>query len=429
MDRFRAPPAGIDWRPMVATFRRWAEPRTGPLLFLATTALYLAVGPWRPADSFAPLADAFLHGRLYVTEALPTLEMVPTVGGLYSPFPPVPALPMIPFVAVLGTGLVDTNWTSAIAGGLAACLMWSVLLRLGLERPPARWMAAAFAFGSELLYVGATGGQHHWPQVLALCLALAAFRLALDGRWPFLAGLVLGLAAGCRVPAVLAAPLFVAIYAGRPGNLRPIGRLADLRAMDRSSAVRSLRFLAGLALPLVAVGWYNTARFGSPLEFGYGLIVSQVDGRSVLSEPWYAQGIESLSYLPRNLYAMLFRSFDFVEQAPWLRPSWMGASILLTMPALAYLLRARLRDPLVAWCLAAAGLTLVPDLLHGAVGFAQFGYRFILDALPYLWVALALTMRERLARSDRLARAALLAGLAVNAYGLAAIWGLGFVSY
>jgi hypothetical protein len=414
---------------MLATFRRWAEPRTGPLLFLATTALYLALGPWWTADSFAPLADAFLHGRLYVTVALPTLEMVPAAGGLYSPFPPVPALPMIPFAAVLGTGLVDTNWTTAIAGGLAAWLMWSVLLRLGLQRPAARWMAAAFAFGSELLYVGATGGQHHWPQVLALCLALAAFRLALDGRWPMLAGLALGLAAGSRVPAVLAAPLFVAIYAGRPGSLRPIGRLADLRAMDRSSAVRSLRFLAGLALPLVAVGWYNAARFGSPLEFGYGLIVSQVNGRSVLSEPWYAQGIESLSYLPRNLYTMLFRSFDFVEQAPWLRPNWMGASILLTMPALLYLLRARLRDPFVAWCLAAAGLALVPDLLHGAVGFAQFGYRFILDALPYLWVALALTMRERLRRSDRLARAALLAGVAVNAYGLAAIWGLGFVSY
>lgn len=414
---------------MLATFRRWAEPRTGPLLFLATTALYLLVGPWQTADSFAPLAEAFLHGRLSVAGTLPNLEMVPTAGGLYSPFPPVPALPMIPFVALLGTALVDTNWTTAIAGGLATWLMWSVLLRLGLERPAARWMAAAFAFGSELLYVGATGGQHHWPQVLALCLALAALRLALDGRWPLLAGLALGLAAGSRLPAVLAAPLFVAIYAGRPGSLRPIGRLAGLRAMDRSTAIRCLRFLVGLALPLVAVGWYNAVRFGSPLEFGYGLIASEVNGQSVLSEPWYAQGIESLSYVPRNLYAMLFRSFDFVEQAPWLRPNWMGASILLTMPALLYLVRARLRDPLVAWCLAAAGLTLVPDLLHGNVGFAQFGYRFILDALPFLWVALALTMRERLGRSDTVARAALLAGVVVNAYGLVAIWGLGFVSF
>jgi hypothetical protein len=414
---------------MLATFRRWAEPRTGPLLFVATTTLYLVVGPWQTVDSFAPLADAFLHGRLYVAGTLPNLEMVPTAMGLYSPFPPVPALPMIPLVALLGTAVVDTNWTTAIAGGLAAWLTWSVLLRLGLERPAARWMAAAFAFGSELLYVGATGGQHHWPQVLALCLALAALRLALDGRWPLLAGLALGLAAGSRLPAVLAGPLFLALCAGRQGSLQPIWRLADVRAMDRSGVLRCLRFLVGLALPLAAVAWYNVVRFGSPLEFGYGLIVSGINGQSVLAEPWYAQGIESLSYIPRNLYAMLFRSFDFVEQAPWLRPNWMGASILLTMPALLYLLRARLRDPLVAWCLAAAGLALVPDLLHGNVGFAQFGYRFILDALPYLWIALALTMRERLGHPDRLARAALLAGVVVNAYGLIAIWGLQFVSF
>jgi hypothetical protein len=272
--------------------------------------------------------------------------------------------------------------------------------------------------------------------VLALCFALAAFRLALDGRWPILAGLALGLAAGSRVPAVLAALLFVAIYAGRPGSLRPIpgslrpiALLTDLRAIDRAGVMRVVRFLAGLALPLLAVGWYNAARFGSPFEFGYGLIVSQVNGQSVLAEPWYAQGIESIAYVPRNLYTMLLRSFDFVEEAPWLRPNWYGASILLTMPALLYLLRARPRDPLVAWCLVAAGLTLVPDLLHGNVGFAQFGYRFILDALPYLWVVLALTMRERLGRPDRLARAALLAGVVVNVYGLVAIWGLGFVSF
>ncbi len=415
---------------MLANVRNWAEPRTGPLLFLATATIYLAVGPWSTADSFAPLADAFLHGRLFVTIPLPALEMVPRAGGgLYSPFPPVPAVVMAPFVAILGTAWVDTNWTTAIAGGVSAWLMWSVLLRLGLERSVARWMTVAFAFGSELLFVGATGGQHHWPQVLALCLALAAFRLAIDGRWPVAAGLALGLAAGSRLPAVMAAPLFLAACAAPAGGVRPVLSPGTIRSVDRAGMIRAGRFAFGLAIPLVALGWYNAARFGSPVEFGYGLIVNPATGRSVLEEPWYAQGIESIAYVPRNLYAIFFRSFDFVEQAPWLRPNWMGTSILLTMPALLYLIRARLRDPLVAWCLLAAAMALVPDLLHGAVGFAQFGYRFILDALPYLWIALAITLRDSLVRGDRLVRAALIAGMVANAYGLIAIWGLGFVSY
>ncbi len=126
---------------------------------------------------------------------------------------------------------------------------------------------------------------------------------------------------------------------------------------------------------------------------------------------------------------MLFRSVDFVEQPPFLRPNWMGTSILLTTPVLLFLARARARNPVVAWCLVASVLTIAPDLLHGAVGFAQFGYRFILDALPCLWIALALSLEARLARGDGLVRAALVAGMVVNAYGLIAIWGLGFVAY
>ena len=403
---------------MLASVRSWAERHTGLLLLFVAAMVYLVGGPWIGAgDSFAPLADAFLHGRLYVTEAMPSLEMVPRPGGgWYSPFPPVPAIAMVPFVSVLGTTLVDTNWTTAIVGGIAVVLMWGILRRVSLEPRVALWLALAFAFGSELLWVAASGGQHHLPQVLALCLALGALRLALDRRHPLVAGLLLGLAAGSRLPAALATPLLLALYGGLAGGDR----------VERSRAVRDgAWFLAGLALPLTGLALYNIARFGSPFEFGYGMIVNP-EGQSVLAEPWYSDGIESITYLPRNLYAMLVRSFDFVDQPPWLRPNWMGTSILITMPVLLYLVRARLRDPLVAWCLLAAGLTILPDLLHGAVGFSQFGYRFILDALPYLWLALALTIRDRF---DRVARAALLLGVGVNLYGLIAVWGLGFVSY
>ena len=44
----------------------------------------------------------------------------------------------------------------------------------------------------------------------------------------------------------------------------------------------------------------------------------------------------------------------------------------------------------VAATAAAALLALIPDLLHGTVGFQQFGYRFSIDAQPFL-AALALS--------------------------------------
>ena len=54
-------------------------------------------------DYFVRLADAFLHGRLYLTEAPSWLnELVPGGGGWYVVYPPVPALLLVPFVALFG---------------------------------------------------------------------------------------------------------------------------------------------------------------------------------------------------------------------------------------------------------------------------------------------------------------------------------------
>jgi hypothetical protein len=94
------------------------------------------------------------------------------------------------------------------------------------------------------------------------------------------------------------------------------------------------------------------------------------------------------------------------------------------MPILGWLIRAPLRDPLVAYALGSAGLIVLVELMHGETGHAQFGYRFIVDALPLLWLVLALVFRCRLGRG---AVAAGIAGIALFAYGVIAIYGFNFV--
>ena len=71
---------------------------------------------------------------------------------------------------------------------------------------------------------------------------------------------------------------------------------------------------------------YNVARFEDPAEFGYNLVLNS-QGQSVLTEPWYQEGINSIGYIPRNLNVMLFKTFDFQEQFPWFRPNWIGMSL------------------------------------------------------------------------------------------------------
>src|SRR4029077_5589917 len=76
----------------------------------------------------------------------------------------------------------------------------------------------------------------------------------------------------------------------------------------------------------------------------------------------------------------------------FLRPHFVGMSLFLTTPALLFVfagLQDIRRSVVVAATAVAAGLALLPDVLHGTVGFAQFGYRFSIDAQPFL-IALAL---------------------------------------
>jgi len=204
-----------------------------------------------------------------------------------------------------------------------------------------------------------------------------------------------------RLPRGLTVPLLLYLYRG-PGQRGTWARL-----------------LVGIAVPAALVAVYNLARFGDPLEFGYGLI-RNVDGESVLDEPWYEHGIVSLRYIPGGLYAMLFRGFEWQDQSPWVMPGYIGSSVLLTMPILWWIFDARGRLALVAGVTAA--LILLPDLAHGNPGFAQLGYRYIVDALPVLWLMLGLAFRDRIGRA---AWAALIGGGVVMWWLCMTIW-LGF---
>jgi hypothetical protein len=247
-------------------------------------------------------------------------------------------------------------------------------------------------------------------------LLLGAITLGLGRQWPVLAGLLLVAAAAARLPVGLALPLILWLYRPR-------------RTTSASPASRQwLWVLAAMALPMLLVALYNLARFASPFEFGYGLIQDEKGG-SVLDEWWYAEGIVSLSYLPNGLYTMLLSGLEttsclvtragcvFRYEFPWVYGNPAGASVLLTMPILWWVVEARGRLAVVAAI--SAVLVMLPNLMHGNPGFAQIGYRFILDALPILWLMLGLAFRHSMPRA---AAVALAAGALINIWLATVFW-------
>ena len=389
----------------------WSDNRTEALgllaLVVACMVIYSLAGPSQyHTDGWFPLADSFLHGRLWVDGSRPWIERVPGPNGEYFlPFPPVPALVLVPQVALFGQDLADTGGMCALVGALNVFLVYALLSYFQLKGRAVAVLLVAFFLGSEYLYVAATGGIHHWTEILVVSFLLGALNLALRGRWPWVGGILFGLAVGCRPSVLLAGPALAVLY----------WRFGGPRAV--------VSVVIGAALIGLCLAWYNWARFGSPSEFGYDLITGP-NGEKVLDEPWYSQGIESPFYIARGLYTMFLRGFEFDEAFPWLKPSWAGTSVLLTMPFLVYLGRAVWKSPLIlaGWL---GLLPLVMDLMHGNPGFAQFGYRFILDGMPFIWMLLAMVVvRNGLTRGFV---AAVAVGILVNSYGLACI-AAGFIT-
>jgi hypothetical protein len=382
------------------------------LAFLALVAYWFTGPQGAGGDQFVPLADAFLHGRLSIPVDRPWMELVPVPdgsGAQYSPFPPVPALTLMPVIALLGlfpgVGELSGNVMSAIVGGVNVALAWYLLAAIGVALRPRLVIIVGFAFTTHW-WVAGMAGTHHYAAVVATFFLLLALNLGVRRRWPLAAGLALGLAAGSRLPTGLALPLLLAFFADR---WRP----------TRAQVV----LLIGLAVPAVLFAWYNVARFGSPFDTGYAHIPSGDAGGLVTDEPWFSHGLLSPFYIPRHLYAMFVQGPVLTDAFPYLKPSFTGLALTLSTPFLYWAVKAR--GPLVAIAWLSVALVLLPDVMHGSWGFAQFGYRFILDAVPLLLLLLGWAYRERASWSLVTAVAV---SVAVHAWGIWVVnlYGFGF---
>jgi hypothetical protein len=385
------------------------------LIAIVATAIYLYTAERDPIpfDYFVRLADAFLQGRLYLTEAPSWLnELVPGGGGWYVVYPPVPAVMLLPFVAVFGSEFPQ-QVASCLFGGVTVGLAWLLFGRFALDGRRRLVLTAVFGFGTVFWYVAETGSAWYLGHVCAVMFSTAAVLLAIDRRWPLAVGVLLGLAAISRLPVALACVGVLLLVLGIGWPIRiPTDRMLALR--------RTLLFGIGMAIPVGLYFAYNLARWGTLLDEGY----TRIPG--VLEDPIYAEhGIFSIEYVPRHLYAIFLQSWNYVDDPPWLQPNWYGLALFLTTPLLVWLVRARLQDPRVLASVVATALVSIPIITHGNVGLAQFGYRFSLDVQVFLFVILA-TVFER-----GMSRIAVLAGLASIAICAYAIWALSieFVSF
>lgn len=370
----------------------WLVPLALYFVFLAA---FLWLGKPEDQDVHDDLAAAFLSGQISVPLGS-HWELIPNGDGrAWSPFPPVPALPYIPFL-LTGVTVFSTQ-LGALLGALCPPLILLALRRMAVPMSTAAWVAVGIG-GATFGHVAGLSNLWFYPEVLGTVLSLAALLVALSGRAPLVAGLLLGLAAGSRLPTGFILPLLAYLY--------------------RPSRGAIVRLVAGVLVIAIPVALYNVARFGSPFEFGYGLIESfWHPGEPVTAEPYFREGVVDASYIPRSLAAMLLQGYEVRLDFPWIAYPVSGVGVPLSAPILLLALRAP-RSTLMAVAWLSFVLVMLPNWAHGSWGFWQFGYRFIIDATAPLVVLIGLYYRDR--QPDWLLRIAAVAGITFTLYAFAA---------
>ena len=380
----------------------------------AACIVYLAAGfgLLTDYDYYGRLAQAMLAGHWWLDEAPPWLNELLSCGdGRWCvAYPPLPAILTIPFAAFLPSALAQVL-VSRLCGGVSAGILFLALRSFGAPRAVATLGTVLSAVGTTLFFSTVDGRAWYDAHSVAMPFLCAAFLFAARGNSAWLLGAAIGLATLSRLPVAAATPALALLLARRSGT--PLARVG-------------VGVIAGgLPFAVIYVG-YNLLRWGTPLDDGYA--------RLAIGDVFFAQGVFSLFYIPRHLYAIFLEPFEFVEGVPWfLRPSIKGTSLFFTTPAFLWIfggLRHVRRDPAIAYVTLAALLALLPDVLHGTVGFAQFGYRFSLDAQPFL-IALAVAGDARArdawrARPSRLFIAAIVLSVVINLYATIAITRFGW---
>jgi hypothetical protein len=338
------------------------------------------------------VAANFLRGQIGFTLPQPSWlnEFVLFDGAYYSVFPLGSVLSMLPFAFLQTIGLID-NMPGAFIATLCATVSCVFLLliahRYDVSQTRRIVMTLGILFGTwtwtNLTMAGA------WQLALGFALVgeLGAIYFTVYDRRPLLAGIFFALAFGNRTEVLLTAPVFLYLLNRQDAETQSKEKKGDEEQSGKTlhlgvSTVKSLAAFCAMPFALgVATLIYNYVRFHSFTDFGYARIPG------VLNERWYNHGIFSLYYIPRQAWEMLIRPWELRSVFPYVAPNGFSSSILLSSPFLLFAFRRGATDftlKHVSWIAVVVMALLM--WIHGNSGGWQFGYRYAITVLPWLFV-------------------------------------------
>lgn len=337
------------------------------------------------------LADAFLHGRMYLIDPASTGDMTLYLGHLYIPIPPLPAILIMPFIAIWGMETFNTTIFSLLISSTTSALLFLSLDELSrlkwirISRSAIIWLVALFSFGTVQLWLSISSVVWFFSQICTVLFVAAAFFFALKRFPAWLTGSALALA-------VLGRPNVFALWPA----LVFITLQLQIDLDGKFSWKQFLTWAGWSALPVfLAAGlllYYNYLRFGNFLDFGY----VNINGSIYVMENVKKYGMFNLHFVPINLQTVFMTFPTLKAKCEYYFPRGNGLGLIFTTPAFLYALKRFKFSWWLAGCWTSILLSLALLLMYHNNGAVQIAYRYVMDFAIPLVMVIAFTTGERI---------------------------------
>lgn len=345
------------------------------------------------------LADAFLHGRLDLEGTPPNANDWANYNNKwFVAFPPVPAVTMIPAVAIWG---IETNdniiaWLWSPFPVILLFLLLETLSKIGRSPRTKREnliLTILFGFGTVYFFTTVQGTVWYVAHTIGLVFLILYVLFALDGKRPFLCGLFLALAYGCRPTMIFAFPIFLYEITRNYVNEDADSFWSYIKIVLKNINYREFfkkALLFSIPLIIIIAAWMilNYIRFDNPFDQGYHYLRIRWSNRIAT---W---GLFNYHYLSRNICVILALLPWFTRTFPYIQISRHGLALWFTTPNFLYVLSPKNTKGLFWPSVISTILVAIPSLFYQNSGWTQFGYRFSLDYTIFLIMMIALNGRK-----------------------------------
>lgn len=359
-------------------------------------------------NHFVLHAESLIEGDLFLNPLhLPTGDYVDYFGKQYLFFGPAPSILLIPFVAFFG---VDFPQTLLSISSLVLIYAGIFLIsrKLKFSKVDSLWLSNFFVFGTVLYFVSLVNISAYLVQALGTAfVVLAIVEYFIKKRW-LLIGLFIAAAGASRITLFGSAIFFI---------------FELIRNRHERNFTRNLAlFIFPIVVAIGLLGLYNFRRFHSFFDTGYTRNVSALD------KDWYNYKLGWFDpiHISTNLYSLLLMApepitvdnVEFVLKFPYLKANKFGMAIWFTSPLFIYVFMAKWRN-LTRSSFAALVVLVIPSLLYWGIGAVQFGYRYSLDFLPFLYLILLSAFKAGL---PKMAKLLITIGIIFNCFYMLSLW-------